>query len=339
MSSSFSSRLCVPAVALACAFLVAPLFAPSHAAAAKIRMAFPGPATTFSLPLYVAEKKGYLGDLTVEEVNVTGDSNAMRALLSRNVDIAFIGMVNVLASIQAGANVRAINTWQPIGDYSLVLAKGKGTTIADLAGKTFATSGPGALPDQLARLIMKKYSIDDSTAHFVQVGGHSARLQAVIAGRADASLINTVTTLRGIEDGKVTVLTKLSKEFPGLGYSWIVARTDELEDPQLAAAFQIFTEASIRAVRFIAANPDEAAEIFHERLSELDLPFLKAVVRDLNSENLWGFDGGLDPAVEQFTADLNVKLGNLTAAPAPKDVLDPRFVDVALKKLGPYEKK
>jgi len=34
-------------------------------------MVFPGPATTFSLPLYVAQKKGWLGDLEVEEVNVT----------------------------------------------------------------------------------------------------------------------------------------------------------------------------------------------------------------------------------------------------------------------------
>ncbi|HTP92364.1 MAG TPA: ABC transporter substrate-binding protein [Xanthobacteraceae bacterium] len=310
-----------------------------EASAAKIKMAFPGPPTTFSLPLYVAQKKGFLGDLEVEEVNVTGDSNAMRALVSGNADIAFIGMVNVLAAIQSGANVRAINTWQPIGDYSLVLATGKGTAIADLAGKTFATSGPGALPDQLARLILKKYNIDDSTAHFVQVGGHAARLQAVIAGRADASLINTVTTLRGVNDGKVIVLTKLSKEFPGLGYSWNVVRTDELDNPQLSAALQTMTEASIRAVRYIIANPDEAAEIFHERIPELDVAFLKAVVHDLNGENLWGVDGGLDPAVEQYTADLNVKLGNLTAAPAPKDVLDPRFVDVALKKLGPYEKK
>jgi hypothetical protein len=32
------------------------------------------------------------------------------------------------------------------------------------------------------------------------------------------------------------------------------------------------------------------------------LTFLKAVVRDLNSENVWGVDGGLDPAIEEFTA-------------------------------------
>jgi ABC-type nitrate/sulfonate/bicarbonate transport system substrate-binding protein len=326
-------------IALACCCLAALTLDAAPAAAAKIKMGFPGPATTFSLPLYVAQKKGFLGDLEVEEVNVTGDANAMRALISGNVDIAWIGSINVLASIQAGANVRAINTWQPIGDYSLVLATGKGTTIADLAGKTFATTGPGALPDQLARLILRKYGIDDAAAHFVQVGGHAARLQAIIGGRADASLINTVTTLRGVQDGKIIVLTKLSKEFPGLAYSWNTVRADALGDPQLSAAFQTLTAASIRAARFILANPDEAAEILHERIPDLDAAYLKAVVRDLNSEEVWGVDGGLDPSSEQFTADLNVKLGNLTTAPPIDAVYDTRFVEVALKKLGRYEKK
>ena len=42
---------------------------------------------------------------------------------------------------------------------------------------------------------------------------------------------------------------------------------------------------------------------------------------------------GLIP-IEEFTAELNMKLGNLPVAPAAKDVLEPRFVDAALKKLG-----
>jgi NitT/TauT family transport system substrate-binding protein len=339
MSSMSSPRLRAAATVLACCLVAVLSLNTNATAATKIKFVFAGPPTTFSLPLYVAQKKGYLGDIDVEEVNVTGDSNAMRALISGNADIGFIGMVNVLASIQAGAKVVAINSWQPIGDYSLVLAKGKGTALSDLAGKTFATSGPGALPDQMVRLILKKYNIDDSTASFVQVGGHAARLQAVLAGRADAALVNTVTSLRSVQDGKVTVLTKLSKEFPGLGYCWNVVRTDELADPERSAALQTLTEASIRAVRDIIANPDEAAEIMHEHVPELDVDYLKAVMRDMNSEHLWGVDGGLDPKIEEFTADLNVKLGNLTAAPAQKDVLDTRYVEVALKKLGPYGQK
>jgi ABC-type nitrate/sulfonate/bicarbonate transport system substrate-binding protein len=320
------------------ALILAAGLAALPASAAKITMVFPGPVTTFSLPYLVAQKKGWLGDLQVEDLHVTGDANAMRAVLSGNADIGLIGTLNVLDSLQAGAKVRAIHSWQPIGDYSLVLATNKGSKLSDLAGKTFAASGPGALPDQLPRMIMRQHGIDESTARFVQVGGHAARLQAVIGGNADATLINTVTALKGVQDGKVKILTRLSQEFPGLGYVWNVVRTESLSKPELAAAFQIMTDIGIRGSRFVMENPDEAAAILHERLPDLELEFLKGVVRDLNAENLWGVDGGLDPKIEEFTAELNVKLGNLPRATPPAEVLEPRFVDAALKKFGPYKK-
>src|SRR5262245_5602226 len=329
-------RACWLALCSAAALIIADV---PGASAAKIKMVFPGPVTTFSLPYLVAQKKGWMGGLEVEHVHVTGDANAMRVLLSGNADIGLIGTLNVLASIHAGAGIRAVHSWQPIGDYNLVLATGKGSKLADLAGKTFASSGPGGLPDQLPRLIMRKHGIDEATARFVQVGGHAARLQAVIGGRADATLVNTVTALKGVQEGKVTAVARLSAEFPGLGYIWNVVRTDTLSKPELAAAFQSMTDIGVRGSRYIMENPDDAAAILHERLPDLDLAFLKAVVRDLNSENLWGVDGGLDPAIEQFTADLNMQLGNLPVAPAASAVLEPRFVDAALRQLGTYQKK
>jgi ABC-type nitrate/sulfonate/bicarbonate transport system substrate-binding protein len=99
------------------------------------------------------------------------------------------------------------------------------------------------------------------------------------------------------------------------------------------------TGGGIRGARYTMENPDAAAAILHESLPDLDLEFLKAVVRDLNGEKLWGVDGGLDPAVEAFTADLNMKLGNLPVAPPPGEVLEPRFVAAALEKLGTYQRK
>jgi ABC-type nitrate/sulfonate/bicarbonate transport system substrate-binding protein len=340
MSLSVYCRSGLSLIRIALGISVALAFVDAREAfAAKIKMAFPGPPTTFSLPLYVAQKKGWLGDLEIEEIIVTGDSNAMRVLLSGNADIATVGTLNVLASIHSGAKVRAIHSWQPIGDYNLVLATGKGTMLRDLAGKTFASSGPGALPDQLPRLVMRKNGVDENTTRFVQVGGHAARLQAVYGGRADATLINTITAMKGIEEKKITVVTRISKEFPGLAYIWNVVRADTVNNPQLAPAFQALTDAGIRASRYIMENPDEAAEIMHARVPDLNLNFLKAVIRDLNTEDLWGVDGGIDPKVEEFTANLNKELGNLPVAAPASDVLEQRFVDAAMKKLGPYQKK
>ena len=134
-----TSRFRLSAV-IALGILASAAFASPPALAAKIKMVFPGPVTTFSLPYLVARKKGWLGDTEVEDVHVTGDANAMRVLLSGNADIGLIGTLNVLASIHAGANIRAIHSWQPIGDYSLVIAVNKGSKLSDLAGKTFASS-------------------------------------------------------------------------------------------------------------------------------------------------------------------------------------------------------
>src|SRR5262249_34827988 len=145
--------------------------------------------------------------------------------------------------------------------------------------------------------------------------------------------------LKGVQEGKVTVIAKLSAEFPGLGYVWNVVRSEALNKPELADAFQTMTDIGIKGSRFIMANPDEAAAILHERLPDLDLALLKAVARAHNGENVGGVSGGLDPAVEEFTADLNMKLGNLPVAPPAKDVLEPRFVDRALAKLGHYQTK
>ena len=49
----------LPRIAAAFAVALSLLLASEHTASAtKIKMAFPGPATTFGLPLYVAQKKG-----------------------------------------------------------------------------------------------------------------------------------------------------------------------------------------------------------------------------------------------------------------------------------------
>ena len=329
MSTAVSRRLfcCLPALMVTVALGTA-----IPATAETITMGFTGSATTLSLPFFVAQKKGWLGDLNVKEIYVTGDSNAMRVLLSGNVDIATVGTVNVLTSIEAGANIAAIGSWQPLPDYNVVIKKGMGTTVMDLADKTIATSGPGGMPDQLVRLLMREHNVDESKSRFVQVGGHAARLQAVIGGRAEATLVNTVLTAKGAE--AINVATSIASEFPKLVYVWNVVRKDSMSDPKLSKAFETLTVAGIKGSRFIMAHPDEAAEILHERVPALDLDLCKKAVADLNKTKVWGLNGGLDPNTAEFTAELNHKFGLLkTALPASK-IIDARYVDAAVKTLG-----
>jgi NitT/TauT family transport system substrate-binding protein len=301
-----------------------------------IRLAFPGPPSTLSLPYFVAVKKGWLGDLRVQELFVTGDANVVRALLTADADIATVALINSFAAFRAGAKIRAISSWQPIADYYLIAAGGNGTTLRDLIGKTFAGAGAGNLSDQVPRLIMRKYGLDDSQVRFIQVGGHTARLQAVLGGRAQAALVNTLTAYKGVRDGRIAIVSEVAKELPNLGYVWNIVRADSLQDARLVAAFQVLISAGIRGARYVVEHPDEAALILSERLPGVDLDLLKVTVQRLNSQRVWGVNGGLEPGIEDATTRLAVELGTITAPVAPREILNSRFIDVALRDLGRF---
>jgi NitT/TauT family transport system substrate-binding protein len=298
-----------------------------------IRIVFPGPPSTLSLPYFVARKKGWLDGVPIKELYVTGDANATRILLSGDAEMATVALVNVFASLRAGAKIRAINSWQPMADYYLIAQKGGSRDVSDLIGKTFAGAGAGNMSDQLPRLIMRQHGLDDTKSRFLQVGGHSARLQAVLTGRAQAALVNTVTALEGERSGKVSIILRVSDDIPNLGYVWNIVRAESLSDRRLESAFQVLTTSGIRGARFIVDHPDEAAEILHERLPDLDPELLKTAILRLNAQKVWGVNGGLAPEVEERMTQLAVQLGNIATAVPSTDILDARFVDVSLKEL------
>jgi hypothetical protein len=153
---------------------------------------------------------------------------------------------------------------------------------------------------------MRKHNVDEIGVHFLQVGGHAARLQSVIGGRAQATLVNVVITAKGA-DG-VNVVTTIPNEFPKLAYVWNVVRKESLSDPKLSKAFETLTVAGIKGSRFIMQHPDEAAEILHERVPALELDLCQKAVAELNAAHVWGVDGGLDASMVEFTANLNNKL-------------------------------
>lgn len=315
--------------ALAAAALLFGPAANADSAAPKLKMVFSSSSATLVLPLYVAQKKGWMD---VEPTFVSGDANAVRALLSGTADIAIVGDFNVYAAMGQGAKVKAISSWQSINDYNLIVSN-KVARLEDLSGKVFAGTGPGGPPEEFSKMLFKKRHVDG--VKFIAVsGGHANILQALIAGRADGGLVNTLTAVQGEKGGKVKVLTAMAKEYPELGYCYNIVREDTLADPKRTAQLEEFALGGIKAVRFIAEHPDEAAAILRERLPDLDPGVAQDVVSKLSKDGVWGINGGIElPAVEA-TLDVFKKTGMLKGTVTAPQVIDARFVDHAIAKLG-----
>jgi ABC-type nitrate/sulfonate/bicarbonate transport system substrate-binding protein len=302
----------------------------------KLKVIFATPPTTYALPHFVAQDLGWLKQrgLEVEELFLTGDANALRALLAGQGDIAAPGTFPAYSVVAQGGHIKAIGSWQPLVDYVLVAREGL-TDLKALANAKIAAASIGGLTTELPKMLLAKHGVDTSRTAFFSVGGHEARLQAVIAGKADAALVGILYAGQGKRLAKLNVLANLAKEYPGLGYSYLVVNDKDLADPAKRRSFEIYVRAAvIEASRFIMKEPDRAAEVLHKRMPELQLELIKDVVRALNDANVWGVNGGIEPEITSFTAPLAAEFKSAPREVKPSELLDRSIVDRILAELG-----
>ncbi len=301
----------------------------------SITIVFPTAVTTFMLPYLIAQDGGWFKDrgLEIKEVYLIGDANAARALIAGNGDVALLGMQTLFDLAATNAGVVSIVSWQPIVDYHIVVRKTVGKDLSSIVGKTLASGGPADMTTEIPRLTLKKNGLDAASVKFLQVGGHAARLQAVAGGKADATMINTLTALKGVRDGEVVVVKSIAKDFPNLGYGFVGVKAADLKDPAKRAAFSILVEGSIIGARKVMADPAHAVAVMHKRLPDMDRGLIDDVVKDLNATNVWGVNGGLEPEVVTFTSEVSLNLGMVKRNVKAEEIYEPALVKEALQKI------
>lgn len=310
----------------------------AHAQDNKLTLVLPLTAI-YALPYFAADDWGMFKEegLSVEFKVVNGDQNAIRAMLTGSADVATgVGPPVLFEVVGRGGAVKVIDSPMRITDYFLIIGKGKGTTLKDLAGKRVAISTPGSMPHLLPQMMLKKNGIDPAKAgmSFIAIGSMSARLQAIIADKVDASIVDTQATLVGKND--ITILTSTAEQFPeGLAYGYSVVSDEALKNPKFRAAFVALNRSVIRASRTIMSEPDRAAAVIHERFKRsVDLELLKAVVRQLNLQKVWNTGQGVERGVFDFTLNAYLGANTIPKAVPYEAAVDPTIGADALKSLA-----
>ena len=106
-------------------------------------------------------------------------------------------------------------------------------SAADLKGKRVGVAGFGLLADRAARLVLSKLGLNpEKDLIFLQTGGESTRLAALVGGSIDATVLNPPVHKRAVEAGMK-----------------VLANMEEMGIP-----FQ--NSALVTTQRFVAKNPE-----------------------------------------------------------------------------------
>src|SRR2546426_8517952 len=241
-----------------------------------------------ALPAWIAKDAGIFekNGLDVQLVFFTGGTTAVMALVSADTPIAQLAGAAVVNSVMAGSDAALVVGGVTSLNYYL-MGRPEIKTAEQLKGGTVAISRFGSSSDFIARFALQKVGLTPGKdVTIVQIGSTTARVDAALTGRVQATVVNPPASIIAQKRG-MTVLADLPKL--GLVYQHTsVATTRKYirEHPEIVrryvksqvdAVHRIYTdkEASLRALaRFIGrtVERDVLEKTWENLLSEAVLP-------------------------------------------------------------------
>jgi NitT/TauT family transport system substrate-binding protein len=241
-----------------------------------------------ALPAWIAKDAGIFekNGLDVQLVFFTGGTTAVMALVSADTPIAQLAGAAVINSVMAGSDAALVVGGVTSLNYYL-MGRPEIKTAEQLKGGTVAISRFGSSSDFIARYALQKVGLTPGKdVTIVQIGSTTARVDAALTGRVQATVVNPPASIIAQKRG-MTVLADLPKL--GLVYQHTsVATTRKYirEHPEIVrryvksqvdAVHRIYTdkEASLRALaRFIGRTVDRDVleKTWENLLNEAVLP-------------------------------------------------------------------
>lgn len=173
------------------------------------------------VPVLVAEQLGLLAEaaVEVESGRATSSGEQFELLNSGAIDVAVTAMDNVFVWNARGADLRIVAQVEQTTLLSLY-ANPSRRSLADLEGCRFAVD---ALTNGFAIVARRLLSDAGVAVTFVEAGGVRERLDALIAGTVDATLLGPPLDELADQAGLVR-LASAEDSFPGLPGQGVVVR-------------------------------------------------------------------------------------------------------------------
>jgi NitT/TauT family transport system substrate-binding protein len=129
------------------------------------------------------------------DLQYVASATTVAAVVSGQMQVATVGLSEVLGAIAGGADLVILATQVPAYTYVFEVAPGI-QTAADLKGKSVGISRVGSSSDIGTRVVLKKFGLDpDKDVNLVQTGSVSDRAAAMRTGAIQAGVAAPPDTL------------------------------------------------------------------------------------------------------------------------------------------------
>lgn len=268
--------------------------------------------------------------VTVEFSSVVDTDTATRSVIAGQQDIVVNSLYFGINANKAGIPLRTFLVDIQAVDY-LLMSIPDVTDIKTLEGGTVGINKPGDLGATIADQCLKFSDVDVTKVEYVQVGGTSARMSALIAGQIMAAPAHAAEALNGQKEGGLNILVDCGEAI-GTFLQTGASSTQEWLDanPNLA---QLWTDAYIDALRWSAENKDE-----YIALSKTVVPDLDDAIRDstydlLVKQKVFAVNGGLNVDAVKKLVDIGLDSASIEA-PVPDDWYTLKYIESYLARNG-----
>lgn len=264
--------------------------------------------------LFVADAQGQFASngINTKLVQFNNGGDLMTAMASGDVDVGYVGITPVLASIQKGVPVKVISAAQTEGS-GLVVSKNSGiSSVSDLAGKSIATPGEASIQYMLLQYYLEQngMSLKDLKVSSMKVPSMNDALKTnKIDGMITFEPYVTIAEKNG-----ATVLAGSQDILPNHPCCVVVASDKFLDEHPNET--KTILEIHENATEFINNNPDEAASMIPSDIVS-DVEVEKVAISS------FPFISGLDDSYKQDVMDfmnLEVDLGVLKNPISEEDI-------------------
>lgn len=263
------------------------------------------------------------GITQVTDYNFPTGAPEMQAMLSGDLDIAYVGAAPFIAAVSTGLDAKIIAAVQTQGSDLVLRNEVPYTGPADLVGKKIATFPPGTIQDTILRSWLEENGVDPASVTIVAMDPGAATT-AISAGQVDGVFLPHPSPSVIAAEGTGRTVVQSGEMMKDHACCVLVASGSLIrEHPEIV---EQIVKTHIRATEYNLEHQDEAASLYAAKTGQ-NVETVKASFRDW--DGTWTADPNvITTSVVEYT-NLQYELGYINKPLTQDDLFDLSFYEKA----------